>query len=181
MLIAFNNYIIILYYLLITLFQSDCLLGGRTALHLAASRGDLAAVTQLLAPERKESSDGSTGVDINQTDPQGWTALHCACEGGHLEVCDALLQSGADPSIPTNDGNLALHYVASRPPAGQKQARLYAEAEDRGTNGNHNGDDEEVRSPQKDFYQMIGKIVWIEFRYLFIWLGRVGAVRTITR
>lgn len=97
---------------------------GRTALHLAASRGDFAATTQLLG----EIKDGFP--DINQLDMHGWTALHCACNNGHLEVCDALLQNGADPSIPTNDGNLALHYVASRPPVDHTQTGLYADAED---------------------------------------------------
>jgi len=81
--------------------------GGRTALHVAAAKGDVGIVLQLLMDE-------VSCIDINQLDCQGWTALHCACEAGHIEVCDLLLQNGADPSIPTNEGNIALHYIVDR-------------------------------------------------------------------
>lgn len=122
-------------------------------MHLAASRGDLAGVVQLLH-ERKE---GRLELDINQLDNHGWTALHCACEGGHLEVCDVLLQHGADPSIPTNDGNLALHYVASRPPLAQSQLKssvMYDDDDDDDDDDqgeSENGDDV-CGGPSQPFY-----------------------------
>lgn len=39
------------------------------------------------------------GVPVNCPDAKGWTALHAAAEGGHLEVVKALLQHEASCSF----------------------------------------------------------------------------------
>lgn len=53
------------------------------------------------------------------------SALHCAASPGHLEICELLLSSKADPTIVNNDKNLALHYLARRfiIPADKKKAK----------------------------------------------------------
>ncbi|CEL10475.1 hypothetical protein ASPCAL13594 [Aspergillus calidoustus] len=63
---------------------------GQTALFLAAQGGNLTAVEDLLA----------RGADPAATDPFKEIALHVACSGGHLQVCQALLRS-----IIRNGGN----------------------------------------------------------------------------
>ena len=47
------------------------------SLHIKASQGDLAGVKQLL----------DTGIDVNQTDEQGCTALHWAADRGADQAC----------------------------------------------------------------------------------------------
>ena len=64
---------------------------GRTALHRAASDGDIASVKQLL----------TVGTDVNAKSAYG-TALHFACEQGSLEIVQLLVAAGAD--IDAQDG-----------------------------------------------------------------------------
>jgi ankyrin repeat protein len=61
---------------------------GRTALHLAAERGEAAYVRGLL----------QAGAKANQPDAHGWTPIFFAAASGDPETVAALLQAGADPS-----------------------------------------------------------------------------------
>ncbi|KAK8741700.1 hypothetical protein OTU49_002350 [Cherax quadricarinatus] len=58
----------------------------QTALHLAAGRGNLLAVTLLI----------QHGCHVNHADIDMRTPLHCAVESGAVEVVEALLAAGAD-------------------------------------------------------------------------------------
>lgn len=52
----------------------------------AASLGDIEQVEQLL----------SQGVNANQADDEGYSALHAAAENDHLEIVKLLIGKGAD-------------------------------------------------------------------------------------
>jgi uncharacterized protein len=52
----------------------------------AASLGDIEQVEQLL----------SQGIDANQMDEDGYSALHAAAENDHLEIVKLLVSQGAD-------------------------------------------------------------------------------------
>lgn len=54
-----------------------------------ASLGDVEQVEQLLAE----------GIDPNQTDDEGYTALQAAAENDHLDVVKLLVSKGADISF----------------------------------------------------------------------------------
>jgi ankyrin repeat protein len=41
---------------------------------------------------------------INCQDHRGWTALHFAAEGGHIQCARLLMEASADPSIVNNQG-----------------------------------------------------------------------------
>ncbi|KAM5327823.1 BRCA1-associated RING domain protein 1 [Glossophaga mutica] len=58
---------------------------GETLLHIAAIKGDIPSVANLL----------QNGSDPNVKDHAGWTPLHEACSHGHLEVVELLLQHKA--------------------------------------------------------------------------------------
>ncbi|XP_066543968.1 BRCA1-associated RING domain protein 1 [Amia ocellicauda] len=72
---------------------------GETALHLAAIKGDVSAVQELL----------SCGVDPNLKDHAGWTPLHEACNHGHQAVVEVLLQQGALLNTPGYQNDSPLH------------------------------------------------------------------------
>lgn len=57
---------------------------GETPLHLAAIKGDVATVTELL----------DQGADPNLKDNAGWTPLHEACNLGHQGVVEVLVERG---------------------------------------------------------------------------------------
>lgn len=42
----------------------------------------------------------------NKTDSSGYTALHYAARKGHLDVCNALIDAGADVNACTRSGNV---------------------------------------------------------------------------
>lgn len=71
---------------------------GPTALMLAAMRGDVAVVTDLL---RK-------GARLNETDQRGGDALKAAASSGALRVAKLLLQAGANPATQNSEGYDAL-------------------------------------------------------------------------
>ncbi|XP_078694710.1 uncharacterized protein LOC144923761 [Branchiostoma floridae x Branchiostoma belcheri] len=53
------------------------------------------------------------GTGANAQDSSGYTALHYASRNGHLEVCDLLLQRGANPNSQTRSGGVTpLHRAA---------------------------------------------------------------------
>ncbi|KAG8000731.1 BRCA1-associated RING domain protein 1, partial [Nibea albiflora] len=72
---------------------------GETLLHLAAIKGDVEAVKELL----------DQGVDPNLKDNAGWTPLHEACNLGHLAVVEVLVSSGALLNTPGYENDSPLH------------------------------------------------------------------------
>ncbi|XP_031155989.1 BRCA1-associated RING domain protein 1 isoform X1 [Sander lucioperca] len=72
---------------------------GETLLHLAAIKGDVEAVKELL----------DQGADPNLKDNAGWTPLHEACNLGHLAVVDVLVSRGALLNTPGYENDSPLH------------------------------------------------------------------------
>nr|XP_057938719.1 BRCA1-associated RING domain protein 1 isoform X2 [Doryrhamphus excisus] len=72
---------------------------GETPLHLAAIKGDVEAVKELL----------DLGADPNLKDNAGWTPLHEACNLGHLAVVEVLVSRGALVNIPGYENDSPLH------------------------------------------------------------------------
>jgi hypothetical protein len=70
---------------------------GQTALHLAAEKGALTVVENLIR----------RGADINVRDKYGRTALHLAARDGASNVVELLLSQGADATIATLEGETA--------------------------------------------------------------------------
>lgn len=69
----------------------------------AARYGDLERVRKLLLQ----------GTCVNVTDNAGYTALHYAVRGGHLNICKFLLSNGADINAITRSGkSTSLHRAA---------------------------------------------------------------------
>jgi ankyrin repeat protein len=80
---------------------------GSTPLMMASARGHLEVVRFLLAlPSAK--------ISIKHRDISGQTALWCACQTGRGGVVRALLESGADPTIPSNNGTTPMA-IAKQP------------------------------------------------------------------
>ncbi|KAM6984971.1 BRCA1-associated RING domain protein 1 [Aplochiton taeniatus] len=72
---------------------------GETPLHLAAIKGDMEAVTELL----------DHGADPNLKDNAGWTPLHEACNLGHQSVVELLVPRGALLNTPGYENDSPLH------------------------------------------------------------------------
>uniref|UniRef100_A0A3P8T6P0 BRCA1 associated RING domain 1 n=1 Tax=Amphiprion percula TaxID=161767 RepID=A0A3P8T6P0_AMPPE len=73
---------------------------GETPLHLAAIKGDVEAVKELL----------EQGADPNLKDNAGWTPLqHEACNLGHLAVVEVLISRGALLNTPGYENDSPLH------------------------------------------------------------------------
>ncbi|XP_068558855.1 BRCA1-associated RING domain protein 1 [Cebidichthys violaceus] len=72
---------------------------GETLLHLAAIKGDVEAVKELL----------DQGADPNLKDHAGWTPLHEACNLGHLVVVEVLISRGALLNTPGYENDSPLH------------------------------------------------------------------------
>lgn len=53
------------------------------------------------------------GAEINATDKNGWTPLHCASRAGYFEVVKLLTESGASPIAETNLGAVPIWFAAS--------------------------------------------------------------------
>jgi len=52
--------------------------------------------------------DAHPGIDINELDEHGYTALHLACDRGNVAVVEQLLSRGADCSLKDPDDFIAL-------------------------------------------------------------------------
>jgi uncharacterized protein len=66
-----------------------------TPLHIAAVRGDVAAIAALL----------EAGADIQSRGEHGYSPLHEAVEQGHIEAVRLLLERGASIEATTDDGH----------------------------------------------------------------------------
>ena len=62
---------------------------GMALIHIAARYGNTNTVRYLL----------SLGANVNAVDEEGWTALHWASAGGHVNVMQLLLVHGTDPKV----------------------------------------------------------------------------------
>lgn len=76
--------------------------GDKTVLHVASSISCQDCV-QLLIEE---------GVDIDEQDQLGFSALHYACQHNKITNIATLLRAGANPNLITKEGNTPLHIVA---------------------------------------------------------------------
>lgn len=72
---------------------------GETPLHLAAIKGEVEAVRELL----------EQGADPNLKDNAGWTPLHEACNHGYLGVAEMLVRGGALLNTPGYENDSPLH------------------------------------------------------------------------
>jgi hypothetical protein len=71
---------------------------GFTALLWASYRGNRNSVELLLA---------QPGIKLDQTDPDGTTALMVAAEHGHAEIVEMLVKAGANVSLTSENGETA--------------------------------------------------------------------------
>ena len=69
-----------------------------------ASLGELEEVEKSLA----------NGIDVNQQDDEGYSALHAAAENGYLEIVKLLVESGADIQHKTEYTALQLAEMAEQ-------------------------------------------------------------------
>ncbi|KAJ8033227.1 Ankyrin-1 [Holothuria leucospilota] len=86
---------------LVTMANAD----GSTCAHIAASKGSVAVIKELLRFNR-------SGVCSARNKKKDSTALHLASAGGHTEVVSVLLEAGASPTEETSDGLTAIHLAA---------------------------------------------------------------------
>jgi hypothetical protein len=77
---------------------------GHTPLTKAARQGDAAIVRLLLL-------HGGAGVDLDARNQRGRTPLWHACYWSRTEVARLLLEAGADPTAPDNEGLSAMHAI----------------------------------------------------------------------
>lgn len=76
---------------------------GRTALHYAATDGELGTARRLIAE----------GADVNVKEDGGWTPLHCAADQGDLDIVRLLIAAGADVNAVNNRGEGPLFKAAA--------------------------------------------------------------------
>ena len=92
---------------------------GMTALHVAASEGNLAAVEAILDSFDSGSVNGSGNNDmLHARDANDWQAMHEAAVAGHLDVLMYLIERGADVGAVTRDGGSALWWAKKSLPPG---------------------------------------------------------------
>jgi ankyrin repeat protein len=56
----------------------------------------------------------AAGADVNARQNGGYTALHSAAQHGSVPLIDVLLDGGADPDLPTEDGRRAIDFARER-------------------------------------------------------------------
>lgn len=76
---------------------------GETPLHMAAIRGDVKQVKELIG----------LGADVNVKDFAGWTPLHEACNLGYYDVAKILIGAGAEVNTQGLDDDTPLHDASS--------------------------------------------------------------------
>jgi cytohesin len=88
---------------------------GNTALMLAAWKGDVNMGQELLQLSNGEVTTEARRRLANLGTHDGWTPLHAAVEGGHLDFGRLLLQHGANASAAmTTTGWTPLHAAAKK-------------------------------------------------------------------
>ncbi|XP_051960178.1 ankycorbin-like isoform X2 [Xyrauchen texanus] len=76
---------------------------GKSALHVAATRGQVECLAVILA----------YGADVSQQDASGFTALHLAAKNNHTECAKKLIQSKCVVDAVDISGRTALHHAAA--------------------------------------------------------------------
>ena len=77
---------------------------NRTALHIAAWKGQEAVAVQLLQAK----------ASVTAVDNDGWTPLHRAAYNGEAQVVDLLLQANASPTAVDKDGRTPTRVAKQR-------------------------------------------------------------------
>ncbi len=52
------------------------------------------------------------GAEVNVTDKNMWTPLHCAASQGHLSIVELLVDKGANVMAQTRELATTLHYIS---------------------------------------------------------------------
>uniref|UniRef100_A0A8C4YBS9 Ankyrin repeat and KH domain containing 1 n=1 Tax=Gopherus evgoodei TaxID=1825980 RepID=A0A8C4YBS9_9SAUR len=91
---------------------ADIELGCSTPLMEAAQEGHLELVKYLLAAVTSTTYVAFIGANVHATTATGDTALTYACENGHTDVADVLLQAGADLEHESEGGRTPLMKAA---------------------------------------------------------------------
>ncbi|XP_041816447.1 ankycorbin isoform X2 [Chelmon rostratus] len=76
---------------------------GKSALHVAAARGQTDCLSVILAH----------GADLSITDAAGFNPLHLAAKNNHTECCKKLIQSKCSIDAVDSTGKAALHHAAA--------------------------------------------------------------------
>lgn len=76
---------------------------GKSALHVAATRGQTDCLSVLL----------SHGADLSVTDAAGFNPLHLAAKNNHVECCKKLIQGKCPVDAVDSSGKTALHHAAA--------------------------------------------------------------------
>nr|XP_046231070.1 ankycorbin isoform X2 [Scatophagus argus]XP_046231072.1 ankycorbin isoform X2 [Scatophagus argus]XP_046231073.1 ankycorbin isoform X2 [Scatophagus argus] len=76
---------------------------GKSALHVAAARGQTDCLSAILAH----------GADLSITDATGFNPLHLATKNNHIECCKKLIQGKCPIDVPDASGKAALHHAAA--------------------------------------------------------------------
>ena len=85
---------------------------GQLPIHLAASLGQLECVKLLIEED---------SLCINACDESKWTPFLCASANSHFEVCSLLLKISCDVTAQNKSGTSALHHLARKIPATEKE------------------------------------------------------------
>jgi len=73
-------------------------------LMVAAASGNITALRTLV----------NDGVNLDETDREGKTALMYASEGGHVEVVKFLIENRANPNLKAKNGKTAMMFASDR-------------------------------------------------------------------
>ena len=77
---------------------------GQNCLHIATANGHLNLCKTLIEEHN---------FDVQKTDSEGWTALHCSCGGGSYELVTFFANRGTDIKLKTKDGGNCFHLAAN--------------------------------------------------------------------